>query len=323
VLHVADDSPGFLDEPLADWSPLPVSHPMDRERIRPGHVYFAPPGYHLTVEDGAVRVQRGPRENRHRPAIDPLFRTAARDFGSRAIGVILSGQNDDGSAGLYAVKQRGGVAIVQDPRDAAAGEMPRRALEYASPHYILRSEDIARNLVQLVNADKGETVMSNKNRNPEIRKEKGSFGNNEPDGNLRTAYVEESEGTPSVFACPECHGTLWELKDDTLVRFRCRVGHSYGMQSLANELSESAETALWAAMRALEEKAAMERRIAEGLDQTHMAARMRDQSMADDANARVIRDIIFQRNVESEKAETEKTEAEKPETDESEPGKAA
>ena len=128
VMHMLADFPSLLDEHLGMNSRLQVTQAADEEPIRRGHIYIARPDYHLTIEPGKMRVQRGPRENRHRPAIDPLFRTAARVYGPRVIGVILSGQHDDGSMGLYAVKQRGGIAIVQDPTEASASEMPRGAL---------------------------------------------------------------------------------------------------------------------------------------------------------------------------------------------------
>jgi two-component system, chemotaxis family, protein-glutamate methylesterase/glutaminase len=305
VIHLADDFPGFLDTNLARWSPLPVSHPEDREQIRRGHVYVARPNFHLTVEDGVMRMQRGPRENRHRPAIDPLFRTAARTYGSRVIGIVLSGLDDDGSAGLYAVKQRGGLAIVQDPREAEFDVMPRRALGYATPHYVLNARDIALNLVRLVNADEDETVMSAKNLRKETPDEMLRSNADVPDANRNTAYSDEGEGSPSVFACPGCHGVLWELKDQNLTRFRCRVGHSYGIQTLAEELSQSSETALWAAMRALEEKASMQRRVADGLGDNRTAQRLRDQSVADDASARVLRDMIFRGDADLKPEESE------------------
>lgn len=310
VIHLAEDFPGFLDTSFARWSPLPITHPADREQIRRGHIYVARPNFHLTVEDGVMRVQRGPRENRHRPAIDPLFRTAARTYGSRVIGIVLSGLDDDGSAGLYAVKERGGLAIVQDPRDAEFTVMPRRALAYATPHYVLRPQDIALNLVRLVNADEDETVMSSRNPKESSANEMaGRGGNDKPDANRETVYSDEGDGSPSVFACPECGGVLWELKDQNLTRFRCRVGHSYGIQSLTEELSQSSETALWAAMRALEEKAAMQRRVADGLGDNRTAQRMRDQSVADDTSARVIRDMIFRGDAELEPEKSASDEA--------------
>lgn len=329
VIHMMPDFPSLLEEHLSPQSRLPVTQAADEEPIRRGHIYIARPDYHLTVEAGRMRVVRGPRENRHRPAIDPLFRTAARVYGSRVIGVILSGNHDDGSMGLYGVKQRDGIAIVQDPAEAGWSEMPRRALAYATPHYVLKTRDIASNLIDLVQIDQDEIVMPNRrpqrangesagksrsrsSKSGRIRAAtKNEAHNNgrsagrvdsdvesvEPEKNLKVAYFDEGEGNPSVFACPECHGVLWELRDGDLVRFRCRVGHSYGIESLATELSGASEAALWAAMRALEEKAAMQRRIADGLSTDRKSSsRLRDQSTADDANARIIRDMIFARD---------------------------
>ena len=311
VIHVSPDSPGLLYQYLAERGSLPASQARDGETIQPGHIYVARPDCHLTLERGRIRVQRGPRENRHRPAIDPLFRTAARVYGPRVVGIVLSGLLDDGAAGLYAIKQRGGVAIVQDPKDAAWDEMPRRALQYSSPQYILPANEIAPNLMKLIHADRDEAVM---NTNPHDKsshehsssKTSGSVSSDNSDQNLKAAYFDEGEGVPSVFACPECHGVLWELKDKNLVRFRCRVGHSYSTESLSQELSEASETALWAAMRALEEKAALQRRIADQLSgDNRSATRLRDQSAADDAHAHVIRDIIFNRDAELEADEPE------------------
>lgn len=268
---------------------------------------------------------RGPRENRHRPAIDPLFRTAARVYGPRVVGVILSGEDDDGSAGLYAIRQRGGVDIVQDPKEAAFKAMPRRALGYPSPHYILRAQDIGPSLTTLVSPIEDKADMKTENRGQNTRRRKtpavrttgkkavrriAMREGSEVEANLRTAYFDESNGTPSVFACPECHGVLWELKDKDLIRFRCRVGHSYSSESLAKELSEKSEAALWSAMRALEEKAAMQRRMADRFaGDSERVKRILDQSAADDANAHLIRDMIFRgdagTDVERESSDSE------------------
>ena len=292
AIHTSPDSPSLLGKQLSRLGRLPASYPADEEQIRPGHIYLAPPDYHLSVEDSKVRILRGPRENRHRPAIDPLFRTAARIYGERLIGIVLSGMLDDGSAGLYAVKQRGGVAIVQDPNEATAAEMPLRALEYAGPQYVLRARDIGPKLISLVNHSPDQFAMSNRNKKKAAKR--GTPKDDKPDRNLKASHLDEGEGKPSVFACPECHGVLWELEEKDTVRFRCRVGHSYGQDSLVTEFSQSSEAALWAAMRALEEKAAMQRRVAETLKgDVATGTRLREQSKADDANARLIREMIF------------------------------
>jgi two-component system chemotaxis response regulator CheB len=308
VVHVPADYPSLLARLLSRAGPLPATNPPDLEQIRRGHIYVARPDHHLLIEDGRVRVQRGPRENRHRPAIDPLFRTAAREYGPRVIGIVLSGLQDDGSAGLYAVKQRGGVAIVQDPRDTLWSDMPNHALAYAGPHYVLRTRDIAPNIAQLVYAGESAMVKKNSRKKPSGKNHKNrvreSSGLDEPTTNQDTSYSDEGQGTPSVFACPECRGVLWELKDDEMMHFRCRVGHSFGTESLTKELSTASENALWAAVRALEEKAAMQRRVADGMGQeTRIGGSLRDQSAADAANARLIRDMIFHRDAELEPVE--------------------
>lgn len=295
VLHLTPDYPSVLDEVLSNWGSLPAKFAIDGEPVLPSHIYVARPDHHLIVDPEArLRSIRGPRENRHRPAIDPLFRSATKTFGPRLIGVVLSGSRDDGSAGLFAVRQRGGIAIVQDPEDAAFPEMPRHALKYASPQYVLSARDIAPKLVSLVMTNLDTTAMTTENP-PSSAVHIGS-----PTRNLKTAYFDESEGIPSVFACPECHGVLWELKDKDLVRFRCRVGHSFGADSLAVEMSLASETALWAAVRALEEKAALHRRAADTAADEKTARRLRDQSATDGDHARLIREMIFQADTVSE-----------------------
>lgn len=315
VVHVPADFPSILPQILTRMGPLPAEHPIDNEAIRLGHIYVAPPDHHLTIEDGRVRVQRGPRENRHRPAIDPLFRSAAREYGSRVIGIVLSGLRDDGSAGLYAVKHRGGVAIVQNPDDSIWREMPQRAIDYVHPQFVCPVRAISEKLVRLIDGigmQEGEAVVANNGsrkkkasanhrggagKEKEKEKSKEPVELDKPDENLEVAYPNEGGGTPSVFACPECHGVLWELKNKKMTRFRCRVGHSYGTESLAKELSMASENALWAAVRALEEKAAIQRRTAQGMGHdVRMSARLLDQCAADETNAHLIRNMIFRRD---------------------------
>jgi two-component system, chemotaxis family, protein-glutamate methylesterase/glutaminase len=161
-----------------------------------------------------VHVLKGPRENRHRPAIDPLFRTAARAFESSVIAVVLSGNLDDGSAGLLVVRTRGGIAMLQDPSHARASEMPRRALEYAGADYVLPVSKIAPKLIELVNSRDVAMKRSSNNKNEKTSTNKtGSrkgarASEGEVRANEQVAYSEESNGKPSVFACPECSGVL-------------------------------------------------------------------------------------------------------------------
>src|SRR5437660_7226310 len=142
VLHVAPDHKSMLPRLLTGAGPIPAAHAKGGEALGPGRIYVAPPDHHLVVDDGVVRLTRSPREGGHRPAVDTLFRTAARFHGTRVIGVVLSGALDDGTAGLVAVKQRGGLAVVQDPRDALCGDMPRSAMENVAVDHCLPAAEI-------------------------------------------------------------------------------------------------------------------------------------------------------------------------------------
>lgn len=286
VVHLPTTADSYLPKILSRKGPIPAVNPRDGTEIAAGRIYVAPPDCHLTIESRKVRVKRGPRENRHRPAIDPLFRTAARSFGPNLIGVLLSGNLDDGSAGLLAVRRRGGTTIVEDPATALVSEMPRRAIEYAGSNYVLPASEIAAKLIQLT-------------ANGRMRKQMKAKENSASEGaevwqHEHSSNSNEGNGQPSVFACPECHGVLWEAKDGTLLRYRCRVGHAYSANSLKGELDQSAERAMWAAMRALEEKAAMTRRLLASMKgpKTYLQ-RLQEQADADAQNAHIIRDMIF------------------------------
>jgi two-component system chemotaxis response regulator CheB len=286
VVHMPVEANSYLPNLLRRAGRLPVCHPGPHEIIRPGNVYVAPPNFHMTVDGRTVCTNKGPRENRHRPAIDPLFRSAARTYGPAVIAVVLSGNLDDGSAGLLAVRKRGGIGIVQDPDEARASEMPQRALDYAGADYVLPLEKIADKIIELTRQSREVTMKKtngrSKNKASEIRE------------NEHVSDPSEGNGKPSVFACPECHGVLWELKDGKMVRYRCRVGHGYTEATLKGELDESTERALWAAMRALEEKAAMSRRLmVSATGSKSYIERLKDQALADVENAHVIRKMIF------------------------------
>src|SRR5215469_3223411 len=149
VLHIPVDYPSVLPKILSRAGPLPAQHPMDGEPVRHGRIYVAPPDRHLLLEDGVVRVKRGPRENRHRPAIDPLFRSAARAYGPRVVGIVLTGMLDDGTSGLLTIKHRDGLAIIQDPEEALYPDMPQSACENVSIDYCLPSSEIGPLLARL------------------------------------------------------------------------------------------------------------------------------------------------------------------------------
>jgi two-component system, chemotaxis family, protein-glutamate methylesterase/glutaminase len=253
VIHIPNDFPSYLPQILSEWGGLRAIEPKRKRKMERGTIYVAPPDRHMLVEDGYVDISRGPRENRHRPAIDPLFRSAARWYRQRVIGVILSGQPDDGSSGLMAVQMRGGLTIVQDP---ASPSMPMNAKKAASANYELPVAEIADLIV------KATTERATESGGGVVHMA-GEIGEEGDKAKLESTANKEKSGKPSAFACPECHGVLWELEDGELLRFRCRVGHAYTADTLRTAMTDSTEDAIWAAKRALEEKAGRLRRIAD------------------------------------------------------------
>lgn len=263
ALHVAPYSLGILPEILECAGQLPATNARDRERFVPGRIYVAPPDHHLLVEpSGFTRITRGPRENRFRPAADPLFRSAARAYGPRVIGVVLTGWLDDGTAGLFAVKERGGTAVVQHPDDSFAPAMPLNAIKRVEIDHIVPLKEIAPLLVRLVEspaAEEGDYPVSDKlETEVKIAKE----GNAIESGVMRL-------GEPSSYACPECHGVLLELKEGSHVRFRCHTGHAYSLDSLLADITEKTEESLWTTIRSLEEGSLFLRQLAEHFSEHH------------------------------------------------------
>ena len=246
VLHTSPQSPGVLDAILTRAGRLPAVNVEGRQRMHPGHIYIAPPDYHLVVEPGVVRATKGPRENRFRPAIDPLFRSAAQVYGPRTIGVLLTGNLDDGTAGLWTVKQLGGIAIVQDPADALFPSMPQSALRHVRVDHSVPLPDLAPLLVQLTTAPVPEEAAEPAPAALDVEV-KIAMEENPIDAGLQTV------SEPSSFACPECHGVLLRIKEGGRTRFRCHTGHAYSLDSLLAAISEGIEEALWNAIRALEE----------------------------------------------------------------------
>jgi two-component system chemotaxis response regulator CheB len=271
VLHIGR-SRSLLPEILARASRLIIRHPNDGEPIRNGHWYIAPPDHHLILEEGGrVRLFRGPNENGTRPAIDPLFRSAAEVFGNRVIGVILTGTLDDGVAGLAAIKAAGGIAIVQDPAGALCAGMPRRALETVNVDFCVPLVQIPGVILETVQgAGVAETAG--------------------------TGRPTEHPGPLSGFTCPECNGALWQEEEGGVLRFRCRVGHRYSTDAMLSAQDDSVERALWAAVRALEERAALARRLAnnaEDLRNPRSVAWFVERSRAAEEHALVLRDFVL------------------------------
>lgn len=257
VLHIPAGSPSALAPILDRQGELRAKTAQDGEALQSGVIYVAPSDRHLIIErGGTIRTVRGPRENRHRPAIDPLFRSAALAAGADAIGVVLTGSLDDGTAGLQAIKRRGGVAIVQDPRDALFPDMPQSAIENVDVDDVVPLGDIPSVLMTRVRENRPEAAIA-----PE---EISSM-----DMEKRIAEMEdeasskdERPGQPSSFSCPDCGGVLWEIKEGEYGRFRCRVGHAFSPESMLAGQDDRLEEALWSAVKTLEETARLTKRLA-------------------------------------------------------------
>lgn len=255
VLHIPAESPSLLPDILNRAGPLRASHPADGETIQQGRIYIAPPDQHLLVEEGVVRIIRGPKENRHRPAIDPLFRSAARTYGTRVVGVILTGSLDDGTAGLLAIKRRGGVAVVQDPQDTLFSSMSLSAIAHVEVDHVVPLSAIGPLLVHLAHEQAAAEGSYPVPKDLEMETKLAAMDMSEMQNG-------EHVGTPSVFSCPECGGVLWEMHDGNLLRFRCRVGHAFSVDSVLAGQSEAVEEALWTALKTLEENVSLSRRMA-------------------------------------------------------------
>jgi two-component system, chemotaxis family, protein-glutamate methylesterase/glutaminase len=252
ALHTAPDSPGALPGILRRTSPLPVNEARPDEPLQTGRVYIARPDHHLVVNRGLLRTTRGPRENGFRPAVDPLFRTAARAYGPQCIGVVLSGALDDGVYGLKLIKKRGGLAVVQDPEEALVSGMPRNAIDHVQVDHVMRAMGIPALLERLVHE---EVTMPAADPNGQPR--------DVAELEYGAAAIERIERPPSPFTCPDCGGVLWDNDEEGLLRFRCHEGHGFTADGLMGEQSDKLEAALWSALRALDECMLLHRRMAE------------------------------------------------------------
>lgn len=253
VLHIAPHGPSALPAVLGRSSCLPVVHPADGEVIRPGRIYVAPPDRHLAIENSHVHLSRNASENGHRPAVDVLFRTAAQAYGTRVVGVVLTGNLDDGTVGLVAIKQCGGATVVQDPEDADYPGMPESALANVEVDHVLPLGDIGPLIRELIEQPRpaGPWTCADVEKEPDAM----GVSSDQNHGNA------ELPGEPAGLTCPDCGGSLFENKGEQPVHFRCRTGHAYSPESLLAKQSDSVEAALWAALRALEENAALARRM--------------------------------------------------------------
>ena len=289
VLHVPSTGTSALPDILTRQGKLPAAHVKNGEPIELGRIYVAPPDHHVLLRTGHVHLARGPRENGHRPAVDPLFRSAAREYASRVIGVVLSGALDDGTAGLGAIKLRGGLAVVQEPTDALYPGMPGSALAHVEADHLSPAASMGALLARLTREPAAKVPSpAPADMNVEV----------EVEGFSLEAMEGEHPGRPSGFSCPDCNGVLWEIRDGRLERFRCRVGHAWSPESLLTHQSEGLEAALWIALRSLEERAALSRRLAEPARRRgHLITATRFEEQANEAQqaARLVRNLLVDR----------------------------
>ena len=307
VVHRASIAPNVLPRIFSQAGAMQCIEVTDIARVVPGRIHVPMSDHHLLLERGYARAARGPRENRSRPAIDPLFRSAARAYGPRVIGIILTGLLDDGTAGMVAIKAMSGITVVQDPNDAVFPDMPQSVIDNVSVDHrvpLSRLSALLTELVQKPAADLPPRALPSPQE-------------------LAATITESEEGfmddlkssTASGYTCPDCRGALWEMREGELIRFRCHVGHAYSAETLSSEQADGAERALWAAVRALEENAVLARRLAQrarDLNQNISADRFERRAEEAQHNADLLRDLM-----RSERAVAEAPAAEsRPETKE-------
>lgn len=287
VLHVPSYGGSRLPAILNRVGTLPARHPSNDEKLAPGVVLVAPPDQHLVTDGRRALVTNGPRENGHRPAIDALFRTAARSARERVIGVVLSGVLYDGAAGLSAVAACGGVTVVQDPRDALFPAMPLHAMARAEVNHAVPADEIGALLAKLC---REEIVATDFDVDDDLSIE-ADMAMMEGDA----MDLPDRPGRPSGFSCPDCSGVLWEIDDGDAIRYRCRVGHAWSAEGLLGEQGLQLEQALWIALRGLEEKAALADRLrSRATARGHRVLAGRYAAQSDEASraARTIRSLL-------------------------------
>ena len=287
VQHLPAARESYLPRILEQAGRLPASFASDGDPVAPGRIYVAPPDRHLMIGDGIVQVVMGPRENNFRPAVDPLFRSAAVARGERVVGVVLTGSLDCGTAGLLAIKRCGGVALVQDPGEALVPDMPKSAIDNVPIDAVLRLDEIARRIIEL---SRKPAPRRSRARVAQIAQE-AEINRMAPDAELQPPV-----GTPVGLTCPNCAGPLYEVNDGPQLRFRCRVGHGFGGEALSAEQRNTTEGAFWAALRALEEQASLARRLAtraRELGQTRTVATFDERASTAEAQARIVREQLL------------------------------
>jgi two-component system chemotaxis response regulator CheB len=250
TIHLSSDFPSSLDSLLSQAGALPAAFAIDGETVRRGRIYIAPPAHHLILDDDRIVLGSGPRENSARPAVDPMMRSAGVCCGGRAIGVVLTGAMGDGASGLWALKECGGIAVVQDPEDAAFPEMPTAALRRANADWIAPLKDLPALVAGLVQEPAGEHPVV-----PDYIRYEVEIAKN---GHSSMNGMDRIAGR-SVLTCPDCHGIMWQIEEGGVPRYRCHLGHAYTEEMMTLALDESLRRSLASGLRALEERATLVR----------------------------------------------------------------
>lgn len=282
VMHIGSTS--VLPEILSRCGSLPAVSAKNNKRYERGCIYVAPPHCHLSIKDHTTVLTRGPRENGHRPAADVLFRSAARVHREKVIGVVLTGGRDDGSAGLFIIKARGGVAIVQDPKEAMSKNMPRNAINMVDVDFCLPVRQIAKVLVQLVDGKATNTTESPHD------------GGKVSDHASAENPKQQPPGEQIPLACPECDGPLYQVTDGDLTHFQCFVGHAFSPESLSEEHTEALERALWTAIRKLKERVVLHeellKRKKRNKGEEELRQRLKDSIITAEKDLKLLRDVL-------------------------------
>jgi two-component system chemotaxis response regulator CheB len=289
VQHLSPSYSSQLDRILQAVTPMPVSFAADRQPILPDTVYIAPPDRHLMIEGDTTRVTRGPRESRARPAIDVLFRSAALAVGPRVIGVVLSGNLDDGTAGLWQIKDRQGLAFVQDPEEATYPSMPQSAIEHVDTDFVGTLDALARKIAREVAQDLPLPLAPPPAHGQQVENlvALGEIG-------MHAGVLDL--GKASKYTCPECHGALVQIEEGRFLRFRCHTGHAYSLRSLLTEVNGAVDMSLWSTLRAIEERILILGQLADLADnngQIQKAAQLRAKAQQADEKCRPLRELVL------------------------------
>ena len=288
AIHAADSSRDFA-RLLGRASALPVRGATDRGVIYHGNVYVAPADAHLLIESEHMRLSHGPKENRCRPSIDVLFRSAAVAYGPRTIGLLMTGYLDDGVAGLEAIERRGGLVVVQHPGDAVVPDMPRAALDAVNVHHCAPVHRLGALLGRAV----AEPILSfDAERLPDgLAVETAIAAERKV-----TMKQQEALGHLEPYGCPECGGPLSRIEETQVRRYRCHIGHAYTAKALLRDQGDQVERALSAALRTLGERASVLEDIARDMGEdphSLQSTSLRQRAEESRRHAEVLRQLLL------------------------------